>query len=127
MLQVKLEDLGVIRFTAAPSGGAPKAIREKWIGAEVPCLYSYDGIRLEGEGLCDVETGLDVPDYPGYIVLQTEAIEALQLKSPEAAEYWMERGFPNHPFALFLFNLESAEIVKPVMTRTEFWQRYADA
>ena len=127
MLQVSLEDLGVIRFTSMPSGGAPRSIREQWVGVEVPCLFSHNGISLEGEGVRNVVSGLDVPDYPGYIVFQTSAIEALQEKSPEAAEYWKEHGFPNHPFALFLFNLESAEVVKSVMTRKEFWQRYADA
>ena len=127
MLKFKPEDFGLIRFISAPRGGAPLHIREKWIGVEVPCLFSHDGLTLEGEGQRDVVTGLDVPDYPGYIVFQTQALEALQEKSPEAVEYWNGIGFPNHDFALFLFNLESAEVIKPAMTRKEFWQRYADA
>ena len=127
MLQVSLEDLGVIRFTSVPKGGAPISIREQWIGVEVPCLFSHDGVPKKGDGMRDVITGLDVPDYPGYIVLQTMAINALQEKSPEAAAYWNECGFPNHNLALFLFSLESAEIVKPVVSREEFFMRYADA
>ena len=127
MLQVNLEDLGVIRFTAVPKGSAPISIREQWIGVEVRCLFSHDGIPQKDDGMRDVISGLDVPDYPGYIVLQAIAIEALREKSPEAATYWNELGFPNHAFALFLFSLESAEVVKPVTTRSEFFKRYADA
>lgn len=127
MLQVNLEDLGTIRFTSVPKGGAPLSIREQWIGVEVPCLFSHDGTTQEGAGQRDVISGLDVPDYPGYIVLQRMAIDALREKSPEAATFWNELGFPNHDLALFLFSLESAEVVKPVITRTEFWQRFADA
>lgn len=128
MRQIQMEDLGTIRFTSVPRGGAPLQIREQWVGVEVPCLFSHDGVPPnEGDTTHDVETGLEVPDYPGYIVLQTHAIEALQRKSPEAAEYWMERGFPNHTFALFLFDHNSAEVVKPVKTREEFWQCFNDA
>lgn len=127
MLQVKLEDLGTIRFTSVPKGGAPISIREQWIDVEVPCLFSHDGTTQEGEGQRDVISGLDIPDYPGYIVLQTMAIDALREKSPEAADYWNGIGFPNHDFALFIFSLESAEVMKPVTTRAEFFKHYADA
>lgn len=127
MRQIKIEDLGIIRFTSVPTGGATFPIREQWVGVEVPCLYSHDGTLYEDGGLLNVETGLEVPDYPGYVVLQTQALEALEEKSIEAAEYWIERGFPNHPFALFLFDLASAEVLKPVMTRKEFWQQFNDA
>ena len=128
MRQIQLEDLGVIRFTSVPRGGAPFQIREQWIGVEVPCLFSHDGVPLNAnDSVRDVETGFEVPDYPGYIVLQTLAIEALEQKSPEAAQYWMERGFPNHDLALFLFDHNSAEVVKPVKTRKEFWQSFSDA
>lgn len=123
MRQVKIEDLGMIRFISAPRGGAPLSIREKWIDIEVPCLFSHDGVPPNsGDTIRDVETGFEVSDYPGYIVLQTYAIAALQQKCPEAAEYWMERGFPNSDYALFLFNFDSAEVVKPVKTREDFWQ-----
>lgn len=128
MRQVTMEDLGTIRFTSVPRGGAPTWVRAEWVGLEVPCLFSHDGIPPnKGDITRDVETGLEVPDYPGYIVLQAHAIVALEQKSPEAAEYWMERGFPDHPYAQFLFDLNSAEIVKPVMTRREFWERFSDA
>lgn len=127
MRQISKEDLGTIRFTSVPRGGAPLSIREQWIGVEVRCLFSHDGVPNEGDSLGDVETGLDVPDYPGYIVFQVDALEALKEKSSEAAKYWTERGFPNHPFALFLFDHSSAEVVKPVKTRKEFWQHFNDA
>ncbi len=127
MLQVNLEDLGTVRFTSAPRGGAPLSIREQWIGVEVPCLFSHDGLPQRGDSLHDVVTGMEIPDYPGYIILQTMAIEELRKKSPEAADYWNSSGFPLHSFAIFLFSLESAEVVKPVMTRSEFFKRYADA
>jgi hypothetical protein len=127
MRRVQIEDLGTICFTAAPRGAAPIQIREQWIGVEVPCLFSHDGVPREGDRTQDVATGLDVPDYPGYVVLQILAIEILRQKSPEAAEYWGELGFPNHATALFLFDHDSAEVVKPVKTRTEFWQSFNDA
>jgi hypothetical protein len=127
MLQVNLEDLGVVRFTSAPRGGAPLLIREQWIGVEVPCLFSHDGSPQAGDSLHDVVTGMEIPDYPGYIILQTMAIEALRKKSPEAADHWNKAGFPLRPLAIFLFSLESAEVVKPVATRSDFFKRYADA
>lgn len=127
MRQIQMEDLGTIRFTTVPRGGAPLEIREQWVGVEVLCLYSHDGVSIEGDTMRDVETGLEVPDYPGYAVLQTHAIEVLKRKSPKAAKWWVEHGFPNHPFALFLFDRNSAEVLKPVKTRQEFWQCFNDA
>lgn len=128
MRQIQMEDLGTIRFTAVPRGGAPLQIRKQWVGVEVPCLFSHDGVPPNpGDTARDVETGLEVPDYPGYIVLQVHALEALERKSPEAVEYWQGRGFPNHPFALFLFDHNSAEVVKSLKTRREFWQQFMDA
>ncbi|QQR65353.1 hypothetical protein IPH92_02105 [Candidatus Kaiserbacteria bacterium] len=128
MRQVTMEDLGTIRFTSVPLGGVPSWVREEWVGLEVPCLFSHDGVPLnKGDIVRDLGTGLEIPDFPGYIVLQSQAINALEQKSPEAAEYWMDRGFPEHPYAQFLFDLHCAEVVKPVMTRKEFWQRFSDA
>ena len=127
MRQIQMEDLGVIRFIAPPTGTAPLFIREKWVGIEVPCMFSHDGVSRAGEGMHEVMSGLNVPDYPGYVVLQEWALVALEEKSPEAAGFWYELGFPNHPVGLFLFNLESAEVMKPVMSRDEFWQRFNDA
>ena len=126
MRQVNLEDLGVVRFTSVPKGDAPLKIRQKWVGVEVPCLFSHDGVPQEGDRLHDVVSGMEIPDYPGYIILQAMAIEELKKKSPFAATWWKKHGFPHHPIAIFLFSLESAEVVKSVMTRTEFFQRYAD-
>jgi hypothetical protein len=126
--QIQTEDLGTIRFISPPRGGAPMWVREAWIGVEVPCLFSHDGVPPnEGDTVRDVETGLEVPDYPGYIVLQVLALEALEKSSPKAAKYWADCGFPNHPFALFLFDHSSAEVVKPIKTRQEFWQQFNDA
>ncbi len=128
MRQIKMEDLGTIRFTTAPRGGAPLEIREQWVGIEVPCLFSHDGVPPNpGDTTHDVETGVEVPDYPGYIVFQVDALEALKKKSQKAVKYWQSRGFPQHPFALFLFDLSSAEVVKPIKTHKEFWQKLNDA
>lgn len=128
MRQVQREDLGIIRFIATPSGGAPLEIRQQWIGVEVPCLFSHDGVPINpGDIVRDVETGFEVPDYPGYIVLQVDALEALQMESPRAVAYWLSRGFPQGALNVFLFDHNSAEVVKPVMTRKEFWQNFNDA
>jgi hypothetical protein len=126
--QVKVEDLGLIRFTQVPQGGAPIEVREQWIGIEVSCLFTHDGIPLDsGDRTIDAATGFQVPDYPGYIVLQEDAIQALHRKPPEAAAWWKDHGFPQHSFGIFLFNLNSAEVLKPVMTRKEFWRQFNDA
>ena len=120
-------DLGIIRFTSTPHGGAPTDIREQWVGIEVQCLYSYSGKPNPGESIRDVATGQPIPDYPGFVVLQAHALDALRNKSPEAALYWEKLGFPISPAHLFLFDLACATVVKPPLTREEFWRRYADA
>jgi len=128
MMQIQMEDLGAIRFTAVPRGGAPLQIREQLIGVEVPCLFSYDGVPPDsGDNAGDMETGLGAPDRPGYIVLQIHVLKALEKKSPEAVGYWESVGFPYHPFAVFLFDHSSAEVVKSVKTREEFWESFNDA
>ncbi|MBP9801539.1 MAG: hypothetical protein KBC83_02640 [Candidatus Moranbacteria bacterium] len=128
MRQIQREDLGVIRFTSVPRGGAPLWVREAWIGVEVPCLFLHDGVPLSAsDTVHDVETGFEVPDFPGYIVLQTHAIEALLQQSPAAVEYWLDLGCPSDENPLFLFDHESAEVVRPVMTRGEFWRCFNDA
>jgi hypothetical protein len=33
---------------------------------------------------------------------------------------WRGRGFPNYPGAVFHFEVEAAEVVKPVMNRWQF-------
>jgi hypothetical protein len=128
MRQIQIEDLGRIRFVAVPQGDAPLEVREQWVGIEVPCLFSHDGVPPNpGDTMRDAATGLEIPDYPGYMVLQWQAIEALEQNSPEAAEFWKELGFPQSDFAMFLFNHNSAEVVKSVRTRQEFWQSFNDA
>jgi len=128
MRQIHIEDLGTIRFISTPLGGAPISVREQWVGLEMPCLFTHDGVPPNpGDTNRDVETGFVVPDYPGYIVLQVHALEALKKKSLEAVEYWRSRGFPQTPSALFIFDHNSAEVVKPVKNRNEFWRQFYDS
>jgi hypothetical protein len=125
---ILIEDLGTIRFISIPLGGAPIWVREQWVGLEIPCLLTYDGVPLNlGGTIRDVETGFVVFDYPGYIVLQVHALEVLERKSPEAVEYWRSRGCPETPSALFIFNRESAEVVKPVKSHEEFSRQFNDS
>jgi hypothetical protein len=127
MLKIRQEDLGVIRFKSTPRGGVPEEIREQWIGVEVPCLFSHDGIPIGNDTTHDALSDVEIPDYPGYMVLQSHALQALEKKSPDAAAYWNSLGYPNHATALFLFDSECVEVITPVLTRRKFWQRYADA
>ena len=127
MPDLRLDDLGLIRFVSIPKGDAPDWVRSAWIGVEVTCLFSHDGIPFDKGGVYNVVSGLEIPEYPGYIVFQTHALEALRKKSPEAARYWSKLGFPLYDSALFLFSLESAEVVKPVLTREELWKRFGNA
>jgi hypothetical protein len=139
MLAINAEDLGIIRITSAPRGRAPlmnrdalmgieipSAIRKAWVGIAISCICSHDGaLMYESETIEDVVTGLGVTNSPGYLVFQVDALTSLEKQSPEAAMFWMELGYPQHPAALFLFDFGSAEVMKPMLTRIEFFAKYS--
>lgn len=97
---------GLMRITRTPSGQAPASIREKWIGVEMPFSHLAKPEHLNG-----VMNGAAVESHNGFIVDQQAALDALEKKCPEAAEWWKSMGFPM-PFAEFHFDADCAEIVE---------------
>lgn len=94
----------VMRITSAPNGQAPLHIREKWIGVEIPY------IEIGTPNAVGVVDHMPVKQYEAFTVNQTDALMALRKKSPEAADWWKDMGFPV-PGAYFTFNLKCAEVI----------------
>ncbi len=116
----KARTTGVIRIVSTPLGEAPLQIQNQWVGIEIPCLFHHsdaDIIEKENSG---VISGLKDDDYDGYVVYQDHAIAALRQKSPETADHWNKIGFPEDSTALFIFNEESVEVVRPVKSLLDF-------
>lgn len=97
---------GIMRITSAPVGQAPLEIREQWIGVEIPFLE----VGMPAGSAHGVLNGETVKPYKAFTVDQTEAIDALRKKSPEAASWWESMGFPKKG-GQFTFNAECAEVV----------------
>ena len=98
---------GVMRITSVPTGHAPIELRKKWIGVEVPLLEV--GIPT-GLGRSALDSRKTIKPFRGFIVDQVEALTALRRKSPEAADWWQEMGFPIKG-AQFLFNVGCGEVI----------------
>lgn len=94
----------VMRITSVPNGQAPLHIREKWIGVEIPFIEMG---TPKSVGVID---GKPVKRHEAFTVNQTEALTALREKSPEAADWWKNMGFPI-PGIHFTFNIECAEVI----------------
>lgn len=97
---------GRMRITSAPTGQAPLEIREKWIGVEI----SFLDIGMPTGSIRGVLNGEKVKPHRAFTVDQVEALTALREKSPEAADWWQEMGFPVEG-AQFTFNIECAEVI----------------
>jgi hypothetical protein len=112
-----------IRIIATPPGEAPLAIREAWIGTQLP-LADRDGrprtLRTNGV-LTGPKTFLSAVatlllgrtnKVIGFRVHAPAAIEALALKDPNAARWWREHA-PQFlkPNRLFVFAAEVCELV----------------
>ena len=112
-----------IRIIATPPGEAPLAIREAWIGMQLP-LADRDGRprthRTNGV-LTGPKTFLSAVatlllgrtnKTIGFRVHAPAAIEALALKDPNAARWWREHA-PQFlkPNRLFVFHVEVCELV----------------
>ncbi|GEM_PF-6277326 len=74
-----------IRIVNIPRGGAPEAIRQEWIGVELPARY------IEGtHPTRNIVTG-KLEFYDGaYMVSSRTAVETLQKKSPVAAAWFID-------------------------------------
>ena len=96
----------IMRITSVPTGQAPLHIREKWIGVEIPFIE----LKTPQGPVCGVVDGGLVKVGNSFIVDQVAALTALREKSPEAADWWADVGYPI-PGAQFTFNAECAEVV----------------
>jgi hypothetical protein len=93
---------GTIRIIACPPGEAPQAVREAWIGLELPLLPGrlghrrgwlttgvVSGPRTWWRRVIGILTGR-VQAHSGYAVNGLEAIKVLALKDPHAATWWRD-------------------------------------
>lgn len=97
---------GLIRVVQVPEGKSPLEIRQAWVGVEIPCWF----LREAG-------------DFPGYIVADVDALNALHAKSPRAAQWFYDQGFPTKPFTLWAFRPEGVQVIKSVMSENEFLRK----
>ncbi len=91
-----------LRIVALPPGEAPEAIRNAWIGVEIPVTLSQAReTRIVGFGVLSapetfvkalwaVLRGKATVYRRGYWVGVTAAIDALEQTSPDAARWWRE-------------------------------------
>ncbi|MCX6716249.1 MAG: hypothetical protein NT077_04560 [Candidatus Taylorbacteria bacterium] len=97
---------GRMRIVKTPSGQVPVAIRNEWIGVEMPFLE----VGIPRGSVVGVVNGKKVKPAQCFIVDQQEALNALRKKTPAAADWWNRMGFP-WPLGQFTFNAECAEII----------------
>ena len=109
----------MIRIVGRPEGEAPEAIRDAWIGLELP-LVCPDPVDSLGFGV------LTAPRYrwlerlhrlfgraqrvTGYVVPADQAVERLAAKDPAAAQWWRDNAARFvAPGAHFIFDLAACE------------------
>ncbi|UDF05221.1 hypothetical protein [Asticcacaulis sp. AND118] len=72
-----------VKIVRRPAGEAPEWVRDEWIGLTLPLADK----RLLGMAVEEVLTRK--PGYSvGYLVYVGSALEALNAKSPEVAQWW---------------------------------------
>jgi hypothetical protein len=99
---------GRIQITKVPAGAAPPWVRQEWVGLELPC-FPQAGLVV-AHSVADRDPKL----RDGFIVPQKEAIETLRKKSPEAAQWWNDHGYPNGEEPNFVFGLDEAKVLRGV-------------
>lgn len=111
-----------IRITSVPPGEAPLAIRQAWVGLELPLLrkrpgrYLTSGVLSGRRSLGERLIYLLVFRYrihSGYIVPTLSAIEVLERSNPSAARWWRD----NAPHAVrarrfLVFPTECCQLVE---------------
>lgn len=90
-----------IKIVKTPKGGAPKWVRNKWIGIELETDTHHLPTR-------DFVTGQASGQVGGYEILADKAIEALEQISPDAAT-WFREFFPIGSVKHFVFDADCAE------------------
>ena len=93
--------MGRIRIISIPDGEAPESVRREWVGLELPHLGQASGMI---HGILSKRSH-GVQSYWG--VPQDEAIRILEQRSPDAARWFREHGFPA-PGMIFTF--QSSEV-----------------
>jgi hypothetical protein len=88
-----------IRITSTPPGEAPLAIREAWIGVELPLASEQERLWL-GKGVLTGPHGrlaelfhlltFRMKLVRGFAVSGKKAVETLERTRPEAALWWRE-------------------------------------
>ena len=94
--------MNILEITATPPGQAPEWVREKWIGLEIPLNQQQQGLLTIGV------LGGHPQNSGGYQVDGKVAIELLEKKSPEAANWWRR----NAPFVLSSLLIFKKEVCK---------------
>ncbi|MDP1815181.1 MAG: hypothetical protein Q8K92_12095 [Leadbetterella sp.] len=93
----------VIRITEIPKGTAPREVRKSWVGMEL-LAEVYQGPEF------DLITRQEIPHRGNlYAVPKDFALEALESKDPEAAE-WFHQNMPSK-LGCFTFGMDEAELV----------------
>jgi hypothetical protein len=113
--------VGEIFIVKIPQSAAPGDVDLEWVGLTLPCLFMNDIQECEA---VDIIQGKEVEWHPSYAVWQDWALDALRAKCPRAAKYWEDAGFPTEENAMFFFSTDVVEVVKPVMTKNEFYKLY---
>lgn len=113
MIRIHPPRSGVIRVTRIPDGDAPLWVREKWLGLDISTRYFVSkNDEVKGALTGEVKT-----PHACYLVHQDEALKALTEKSPDAAKWWHEAGFPRATDPYFAFAADDVEEIVPVTRR----------
>jgi hypothetical protein len=97
-----------IRITSRPQGEPPEWVRDAWIGCELDCAPRTCG--HVPEYCAGVVTGR-LSKIDGYDVCQVHAFMVLNEKSPEAARWWAESGYP-YVGLMFRFKSACAQVLE---------------
>lgn len=107
-----------IRIIKRPEGEAPEAVRDAWIGVEIPCIYCFS--RPTPDVLVvGAVTGAKRDFCPSYAVFQIVALTLLGEVRPDAQKWWSDHGYPDREEGLFYFNVECAVPIGHIPTRDE--------
>ncbi|MBC7526981.1 MAG: hypothetical protein H7308_05475 [Chthonomonadaceae bacterium] len=88
-----------IRVIGVPDGEAPHYIRSAWVGCVLPLdplgplyatLQDTEGVLSGTRKTAFTRLFARVKQVPGYSVLVSDALEALALHNPVAAQWWRE-------------------------------------
>lgn len=113
------ERVALIRIIARPEGEAPEAVRDAWIGLELPLVYpepvdsltfgilSAPRYRWLERLLCSLGRAQRIT---GYVVPADQAVERLAARDPAAAQWWRDNAARFiAPGAHFVFDLPACE------------------